>query len=71
MSARVFSYVIARPWDTELSDCLCIYAYGSEVHYGTMQSAKDLLDHVLQISPGKDYSIYRVNYKKVIVKENS
>ena len=65
MSGTAFSYVIARPWDENDPTNLCIYAYGSEVQSGTMDSAKNLLEYVHMMSPDKRYSIYRVNFEKI------
>jgi hypothetical protein len=36
---KKYNYVIARYWSDD-SDSLCVYAYGSEVHYGTKQDAE-------------------------------
>jgi hypothetical protein len=39
MNDKKYNFVIARRWDDE-RDALCVYAYGSEVHYGTKKDAE-------------------------------
>ena len=67
---ELFHYVIARPWDDANPENLSIYAYGSQVHQGTMKNAKSLLKYVNSeySLPNKDkrpYSIYQVNFVKL------
>lgn len=40
-----FNYVIGKPWYNN-SNQLNIYAYGSEVFYGTMKDAKNTLEFI-------------------------
>lgn len=59
-----FDYVIARPWDEDEPDHLCIYAYGTETHRGTAKDAQNLLDYVNR--QGKNtYAIYRLTFQKI------
>lgn len=67
---ETFYYVIARPWDDRFPNNLCIYAYGTEVHKGTMQNANWLLKYVNSEHslPNRDrrlYSIYKVHFTKM------
>jgi hypothetical protein len=42
-----FSYAVGRPWDPEdPKSSICIYAYHSEVHFGTMEEAKQFRTYV-------------------------
>ncbi len=67
MSKKEFNYVIARPWEEDEPDHLCIYAYGSEVQRGTMKEAKGMLKYVQsqKDDDSDQYAIYRVTYEKV------
>ena len=40
------NFVIAKYWEGEDSNRLCVYSQGSEVHYGTEEEAKSLADWV-------------------------
>lgn len=65
---EMFPYVIARPWEEDEPDNLCVYTiYNREVQYGTMKEAEGLLRYVRnQKEDDSDrYEIYRVTYKKV------
>lgn len=65
--SKVFKYVVARPWDDNEPDNLCIYAYCTEVQKGTMEDAESFLAHVKARQPdyAEKYAIYKVNYTKV------
>lgn len=62
-----FNYVVARLWYEDEPDNLCIYAYGSEVHRGTIKDAQSFLDYVKRGNKdeAKEYSIYKVNFEKI------
>ena len=53
-----FNYCIARYWNG-VDGALCVYAYGSEVHYGTQEEADALLEYVNKQNEN-DYEIRRV-----------
>ena len=58
-SSKKFLFCIAKPWKKEEPDNLCIYAYGTQVHYGTMENAEGLLEYV-HGQGNTDYKIYRL-----------
>lgn len=61
-----FPYVVARSWGEGYpEDHLCIYAYGNQIHYETLEDAKGLLDYILRNNPEKDYKIYRLRFEEV------
>ena len=65
---EMFPYVIARPWEEDEPNNLCIYTiHNSEVHYGTMKEAEGLLRYVRhQKEDDSDrYEIYRITYQKI------
>ena len=70
-SAKKFSYVVARLWNTQNqqdkqgADNLCIYTYGSQIQHGTEEDAKHLLAYVNRQNPDENYSIYKVEFNKV------
>jgi hypothetical protein len=60
---KTFDYVIARHWD---NGSKCIYTYHTQVHHGSIESARNLLDYVKRRSPEHDdYKIYKINYEEV------
>lgn len=65
MSDEVINYVIARPWDTQEPNNLCIYHLHSEVHRGTIEDAMLTLDRVQHSNPGFEYAVYEVFYRKL------
>jgi hypothetical protein len=56
---REFNFCIARYWNSEGGQ-LAVYTYGSQVHYGTMGSALELLSHVCAKQPSSEYFICEV-----------
>ncbi len=47
--AEKFNYCVGRPWEQEAGgdgENLSIYAYHSEVHYGTLEEARDFREYV-------------------------
>ena len=53
-----FNFVIARPWEEDCNH-LCTYMFfNSEVHYGNMEDAERLLEHILEKEDHDDYKIY-------------
>ena len=52
------NYVVARLW-YENSNQLCVYAYGSEVHYGTIEDAENFKNFCEKNSKEK-YKIYKL-----------
>ena len=60
-----FNYVIAHPWENN-PDSLAVYAYYTEVHYGTKEDAKELLEYVKRKSPCHDWKIYKIRSSKPI-----
>lgn len=65
--AKEFNFVIARPWEDDEPENLCIYAYGCEVQRGTMKEARDMLKYVRsqKDDDSDQYEIYRVVYEKL------
>lgn len=60
-----FNFVVARPWETDDPDNLCIYAFGGEVQRGTLEDARRFLDYVRSRSGTEQYRIYTVNYEVI------
>ena len=57
-----FNYAVGRYWEGESGSVGC-YAYGSEVHYGTVTEANNFLNYVKaqdKKKPVKDRSDYRI-----------
>ncbi len=54
-----FNYSIAHYWKNN-SNSVGTYAYGSEVFYGSMESALKMLDFVKKQSPEKDWFIFKL-----------
>lgn len=65
--SKEFDYVIARPWEDEDPDHLCIYAYGGEVQRGTLADARSMLKYVRgqKDDDSDQYQIYRVTFDKI------
>lgn len=56
-----FSYCVGRPWDENKPDgSICVYAYGSQVHYGTMEDAEGFKKYVERQEEGKKYFVYKL-----------
>lgn len=57
-------YLIARPWDDDEDDDLCIYSFhNAEILTGTIEDAKESLEYARRQSDDEDapkYKIYRV-----------
>lgn len=53
-----FNYAIGRYRDDKLS-VSCYYLFG-EVHYGTVEDAKDFLEYVRRQSPEKEWKIFNL-----------
>jgi hypothetical protein len=59
-----FSFCVGRPWPKHLcsepsEDNICVYAYGSQVHYGSMDDAQAMLSYVEERT-GVENFIYRL-----------
>lgn len=44
--AKKFNYAVGFYWEKDENDSVGVYAYGGELHYGTMEDAKGLLEYV-------------------------
>jgi hypothetical protein len=44
--AKKFNYAVGFYWKKDENDSVGVYAYGGELHYGTMEDAKGLLEYV-------------------------
>lgn len=62
MSAdKQFSYCVGRPWHPEdVDSSICVYAYGSQVHHGSMANAEDLREFVDEQDPIHKHFIYKL-----------
>jgi hypothetical protein len=56
-----FHFVIAKNWEN--TEQLCIYAYHSQVQFGTIDDAKCLLEYI----NNDNYNIYKINFEKVLL----
>ena len=58
---KQFNYCIGRYWDNN-DGAICVYAYGSQVHYGTLNDAIEFLNYVRQQNPERasEYKIFEV-----------
>lgn len=66
MNTEEFNYVIARPWYNESYNNLCIYRIqNSDLHFGTMKEAKEVLAYVQKQNMKKQYHIYKVSYERI------
>jgi hypothetical protein len=54
-----FNYCIGSYWEGN-SGSIGVYAYGSEVHYGTIEDATSFLEYVKKKYPGENYQIFKV-----------
>ena len=54
-----FNYCVGHYWDSD-SEELSVYAYGSEVHFGTIDDAKKFLKYVQAQDSTKTYKIFKV-----------
>jgi hypothetical protein len=52
-----FAYAVGHYWDKDKDSVGC-YAYGSEVHSGTMEEAENFLKYVKEESPDEDWKIF-------------
>lgn len=55
--AKRFTYAVGHYWDKSKESVGC-YAYGNEVHSGTMEEANNFLSYVKKESPDKDWKIF-------------
>lgn len=56
-----FSYCVGTPWHPEdENSSICVYAYGSEVHHGTMEDAEGFKRYVEGQNKDKKYHIYKL-----------
>jgi hypothetical protein len=53
-----FNYAIGRYWNGHTGG-VCIYTYGNEVHYGTLENAQELLKYVNE-KDDNEYQIFEV-----------
>ena len=62
-------YLIARPWDDEDPNDLCIYAFHSaEILIGTIEDAEESLEYARRNSDeenASEYRIYRVTLEEI------
>ena len=54
---KKFSYTVGHYWTKEKDSVGC-YAYGNEVHSGTMEDAENFLKYVKEQSPDNDWKIF-------------
>lgn len=54
------NYVIAKPW-VEGQPQLCIYAYGTEVFFGTVKQAKEMRDFIRGREKDDAYQVYPID----------
>ena len=52
-----FNYCIGRYWD-ETDKEICVYAYHSEVQYGTMKEAEEFFKYVISVDEEKNWKIF-------------
>lgn len=52
----IINYVIAAPWPRQ-PESLCVYAWGNEVHSGTLEQAIALRDKIRDIQSERDAKI--------------
>lgn len=59
--AEEFNYCVGCPWKPEMGDdsSLSIYTYHGEVHYGTLEEAKNFREYVNNQTKEKNY-IYKL-----------
>ena len=63
-SQKVFNFCVGRPWDENRtvehsSNRLSIYAYGSQVQYGSIKEAEEFRQYVNK-QTGKENFIYKI-----------
>lgn len=54
-----YNFIIAKSW-TDGEPALDVYTYGSAVHFGDDETAKELLDIVKYRTKDDKYSIYKI-----------
>lgn len=57
---KKFNYCVGRYWNGKDGQ-VSVYAYGSEVHYGTMEDAIAFRDYVKQQSPEHNWKIFELS----------
>lgn len=63
--SSLINYVIARLWDKDEPEELCIYFKSGEVHRGTLKEAKAMLAYVNRQEPNSNYKIYSVKFEEL------
>jgi hypothetical protein len=54
-----FNYCIGHYWKGDAGS-IAVYAYGTEVHYGTMEDAENFLKYVQSNDSDNQYKIFKV-----------